>query len=118
MSRAKRGFKARRRRNAVLKRTKGFSGRRKNTFRIAHDSAIRAGVYAYIGRKLKKRDFRALWIQRINAAARELGLKYSVLMHMLSKADIQLDRKVLASMAYSDPEGFKAVVELAKQKAA
>ena len=118
MSRAKRGFKARRRRNAVLKRTKGFFGRRKNTFRVAHDAAIRAGVYAYVGRKLKKRDFRALWIQRINAAARELGLKYSTLIHMLTKADIQLDRKVLADMAYSDPDGFKAVVELAKKKAA
>jgi large subunit ribosomal protein L20 len=117
MSRAKRGFKARRRRNAVLKRTRGFFGRRKNTWRVAHDSAIRAGVYAYIGRKLKKRDFRALWIQRINAAARELGLKYSVLIHLLSKADIQLDRRVLADLAYSDPEGFKAVVERAKMAA-
>jgi large subunit ribosomal protein L20 len=118
MSRAKRGFKARRRRNELLKRTRGFFGRRKNTYRVAHDSAIRAGVYAYVGRKLKKRDFRSLWIQRINAAARELGLKYSTLMNMLAKANIQLDRRVLAEMAYSDPDAFKAVVESAKTKAA
>jgi large subunit ribosomal protein L20 len=117
MSRAKRGFKAQHKKNTMLKRTRGFFGRRKNTWRVAHDSAIRAGVYAYIGRKLKKRDFRALWIQRINAAARELGLKYSVLIHLLSKADIQLDRRVLADLAYSDPEGFKAVVERAKMAA-
>jgi len=117
MSRAKRGFKGRRRKKALLERAKGFSGRRKNTYRVAHETVLRAGVYAYQGRKQKKRDFRALWIQRINAAAREMGLKYSVVIDMLSKADIQLDRKVLADMAYNDPAAFKAVIESAQNKA-
>ena len=118
MARVTRGFKARRRRKALLERTKGFSGRRKNTYRVANQAAIRAGVYAYVGRKLKKRDFRALWIQRINAAARGLGLKYSTLIDLLKKAEINLDRKVLADLAYNDPDAFKAVVESAKSKAA
>ena len=118
MSRVTRGFKARRRRKALLQRAKGFFGRRKNTYRVAKETVIRAGVYAYIGRKLHKRDMRKLWIQRINAAARELGLKYSTLMHLLSQAEINLDRKMLAEMAYSDPEAFKAVVDSAKAKAA
>ena len=117
MARVTRGFKARRRRKALLERTKGFSGRRKNTIRIASQAAIRSGVNAYVGRKLKKRDFRSLWIQRINAAARGLGLKYSTLMNMLKKAEINLDRKVLADLAYHDPDAFKAVVESAKSKA-
>jgi len=118
MPRATRGVKGRRRRKALLEQAKGFFGRRKNTYRVARETVIRAGAYAYVGRKLRKRDFRALWIQRINAAARELGLKYSTLMHLLSKAEIQLDRKVLADMAYNDPDAFKAVVDSARAKAA
>lgn len=116
MSRARRGFKGRRRKKAVLERAKGFSGRRKNTYRVANETVIRGGVYAFQGRKQKKREFRALWIQRINAAAREIGLKYSTVISMLSKADIQLDRKVLADMAYHDPAAFKAVIESAQNK--
>jgi len=118
MSRAKGGCKARRRRKALLSRTKGYSGRRKNTYKIAKETALRAGAYAYTGRKLRKRDFRSLWIQRINAAAREMGLKYSTLMNLLSKAGICLDRRVLADMAFNDPVAFKAVVESARSKAA
>jgi len=114
MSRVKRGFKARRRRNAILATTRGFFGRRKNTFRAAHETAIRAGHFAYIGRRIKKRDFRTLWIARINAAARELGCKYSVLMNLLAKANIELDRRALAELAYNDPAGFKAVVAAAR----
>ncbi|MBM4353740.1 MAG: 50S ribosomal protein L20 [Deltaproteobacteria bacterium] len=111
MSRAKRGVKARRRRKTVLERAQGFYGRRKNTYRVAHETVIRAGRYAYIGRRLRRRDMRALWIQRINAAARGLGLKYSTLINMLAKANVQLDRRVLADMAFNDPGAFKAVVD-------
>ena len=118
MPRAKGGFTTKRRHKKLLERTRGFVGRRKNTYRVAKETAIRAGVYAYIGRKLKKRDYRALWIQRINAASREMGLKYSVVIDMLKKADIDLDRKVLADMAFHDPAAFRAVVEAAKSKAA
>ena len=118
MARVTRGFKARRRRKAVLQITKGFSGRRKNTFRVAHDSALRAGAYAYVGRKLKKRDFRSLWIQRINAAARQMGLKYSTVIDMLNKANISIDRKLLAELAYHDFEAFQGVVKSAQDKVA
>jgi len=118
MSRTKRGFKARRRRNALLDRARGFFGRRKNTYRVAKETVLRAGRYAYVGRRLRRRDMRSLWIQRINAAAREVGLKYSTLMNLLSKADVQLDRRVLADMAYNDPVAFKAVVESARSRTA
>jgi large subunit ribosomal protein L20 len=100
----------------LLRTTRGYFGRRKNTYKAAHETALRAGYYAYFGRRLRRRDFRALWIQRINAAAREMGLKYSTVIDMLKKADIQLDRRVLADMAYSDPAGFKAVVESARTR--
>jgi len=111
MPRAKRGFKARRRRNNILSHAKGFFGRRKNTYRVAHAAVMRAGVYAYIGRRLKKRDARGLWIQRINAGVRQHGLTYSRFMGLLSSAKIQLDRRVLADIAYHDPAGFKALVD-------
>ena len=115
MPRAKRGFKARQRRNKVFKRAKGFRGGRSKLFRSAQEAVDRALQYAYAHRRLKKRDFRAVWIQRINAAARVLGMSYSRLMDSLKKANIALDRKVLAEMAANDPEGFARVVEAAKQ---
>jgi len=114
MPRAKRGFKARRRRNKVLKLAKGFRGARGKLFRSATEAVDRALNYAFRDRKVKKRDFRALWIARINAASRENGLSYSRLVFGLKKAEIGLDRKILAQLAVVDPAGFSAVVAKAK----
>lgn len=114
MPRAKRGFKARRRRNKVLKLAKGFRGARSKLFRSATEAVDRALNYAFRDRKVKKRDFRALWIARINAAARDNGLTYSRLIHGLKKAEIGLDRKILAQLAVTDPKGFSVIVEKAK----
>jgi len=114
MPRAKRGFKARRRRNKVLKLAKGYRGARSKLFRSATEAVDRALNYAYRDRKVKKRDFRALWIARINAAARENGLSYSRLIHGLKKAEIGLDRKILAQVAVVDPGGFTAIADKAK----
>lgn len=114
MPRAKRGFKARRRRNKVLKLAKGFRGARGKLFRSATEAVDRALNYAFRDRKVKKRDFRALWIARINAASRDNGLAYSRLVFGLKKAEIGLDRKILAQLAVVDPAGFSAVVEKAK----
>jgi large subunit ribosomal protein L20 len=113
MARVKRGFKARRRRNRVLKQCEGFWGGRKNRHRQAVEVLRKAWVYSYVGRKLKKRDFRRLWITRINAAARLNGTTYGRLVHALKKASIGLDRKVLSDIAIHDPAGFKAVVSAA-----
>lgn len=117
MSRVKRGVTKHARHKKVIDAAKGYRGRRKNTFRIANQAVEKAGQYAYIGRKLKKRQFRALWIQRINAAARLHGMTYGRFMDGLNKAGIQLDRKVLADMAGNEPETFKALVETAKKHA-
>ncbi|MGQ0740715.1 MAG: 50S ribosomal protein L20 [Alphaproteobacteria bacterium] len=114
MSRAPRAVPSRARRKRVLKQAKGFYGRRKNTIRVANQSVDRSLQHQYIGRKLRKRNFRALWIQRINAAAREHGLTYSRFMSGLAKAGIAVDRKVLAELAVSEPEAFKALVEAAR----
>jgi large subunit ribosomal protein L20 len=114
MPRVKRGFKARRRRNKVLKLAKGYRGARSKLFRSAAEAVDRGLKYAFRDRKVKKRDFRALWISRINAGARENGLSYSRLVHGLKKAEIGLDRKVLAQLAATDPAGFSAVAEKAK----
>ena len=114
MARARRGFKARRRRNKVLKLAKGFRGARSKLYRSAAEAVDRALCYAYTGRKLKKRDFRKLWIARINAAARMNGISYSRLINGLKKAAVALDRKILAEMAVSDPKGFTAVSDMAK----
>lgn len=114
MPRVKRGFKARRRRNKVLKLAKGYRGARSKLFRSATEAVDRALNYAYRDRRVKKRDFRALWIARINAAARQNGLNYSRLVFGLKKADIGLDRKVLAEIAVTDPAAFTAVAEKAK----
>jgi large subunit ribosomal protein L20 len=111
--RVKRGFKARRRRNRVLKLAKGFRGRRKNCFKRANQAVQRALDYASRDRARKKRDFRALWIVRINAAARLSGVSYSKFIAALSKAKVALDRKVLADIAVADPAGFAAIAKIA-----
>lgn len=113
--RVKRGYKARRRRNKILKLAKGFRGGRSRLFRTATDSVDKALMYAYRDRKVRKRDFRSLWIARINAAARMSDLNYSRFIHGLKKANIQLDRKVLAELAVSDPEAFSQIARLAVQ---
>lgn len=114
MPRAKRGFKANRRRNRVLKLAKGQRGGRSKLFRSAVESVAKALTYAYAGRKQKKRDFRALWIARINAAVRPYDLSYSRFMGLLKKANVDLNRKVLADLACNDPKAFEAVVNQAK----
>jgi large subunit ribosomal protein L20 len=114
--RIKRGFKARRRRNKVLKLAKGFRGGHSKLFRTAADTVDRALQYAYRDRRQRKRDFRRLWIARINAAARMNDLSYSKLIHGLKKAGVQLDRKVLAELALSDPSGFSQIAALAGQQ--
>ncbi len=114
--RVKRGYKARRRRKKVLKLAKGYRGGRSKLFRTAADSVDKALMYAYRDRKVRKRDFRKLWIARINAAARLNNLSYSKFMHGLRTAGIDLDRKVLAELAISDPSGFSRIAELASQQ--
>jgi large subunit ribosomal protein L20 len=113
MARVKRGFNARRRRNRVLSQTEGFWGGRKNRFRQARDVLHRSWQYAYAGRKLRKRDFRQLWIVRLNAAARINGTTYGRLIHDLKKFTIELDRKVLSDIAIHDPAAFSSVVKAA-----
>lgn len=113
--RIRRGFKARRRRKKVLKLAKGFRGGRSRLFRTAADAVDKAFMYAYRDRKRQKRDFRRLWIIRINAAARMNNLSYSRFMHGLELANIKLDRKVLAELAVSDPSGFTRIAKLAAQ---
>jgi large subunit ribosomal protein L20 len=114
MARVKRGVVARRRHNKVLSRAKGYYNARRKVYRVANQAVIKAGQYAYIGRKQRKRQFRALWIVRINAAARQFGLSYSRLMNGLKKANITLDRKVLADIAVHDIAAFGAIAEKAK----
>lgn len=114
MARVKRGTLARARHNKILKQAKGYSGRRKNVYRVAVQAVTKAGQYAYRDRRQRKRQFRALWIARINAAARECGVSYSRFMNGLKKADIEIDRKVLADIAVFDKAGFAAIAEQAK----
>ena len=111
MPRAKRGFKARRRRNRILKHAKGFYGARGRIFGDAVEQVRNAWQDAFRARRAKKRDFRRLWIVRINAGARQLGVSYSKLVSQLKRANIGLDRKILADLALRDPGAFKAVVE-------
>ena len=118
MARVKRGVVARRRHKKVLSRAKGYYGARRKVFRVAKQAVTKAGQYAYIGRKQKKRNFRALWIVRINAAAREFGLSYSRLIAGLRKAEINIDRKVLADLAFHDLKAFGVIAERAKQSLA
>ncbi len=114
MSRVKRGVTAHARHRKVIKKAKGYYGRRKNTFRVANQAVEKAGQYAYRDRRARKRNFRSLWIQRINAACRELDFTYARFINGLSKAGIEVDRKVLADLAVKEPEAFKALAEKAK----
>jgi large subunit ribosomal protein L20 len=116
MPRVKRGVTARARHKKVLALAKGYRGRRKNVFRIAKQAVMKAGQYAYRDRRAKKRVFRALWIARINAASRGLGMTYSKFVAGLKKAEIEIDRKVLADLAVRDPAGFASI--FAKAQAA
>jgi len=109
MPRVKRGVAARARHKKVLKQAKGFRGRRKNVYRVAKQAVMKAGQYAYRDRRQKKRQFRALWIARINAAVRELGMSYSVFMAGLKRANIDIDRKVLADLAVADKAAFAKI---------
>ena len=118
MARVKRGVIARRRHKKIMKLAKGYYGARSRVFRIAKQSVIRAGQYAYRDRRQRKRQFRALWIARINAAARELGLTYSTFMNGLKKAAVEVDRKVLADLAVFDKPAFAALAEQARAKLA
>lgn len=113
--RIKRGYKARRRRKKVLKLAKGYRGGRSKLYRTAADAVDKALMYAYRDRRARKRDFRRLWISRINAAARMNNLSYSKFIHGLKLANIELDRKVLAELAVSDPSGFAQVAKMATQ---
>jgi large subunit ribosomal protein L20 len=114
MPRAKGGSKTRQRRKKVLKKAKGYFGGRRKLYKTAAETVLRAGAFAYRGRKQKKRAARALWIVRINAACRQVGLSYSKFMAALKKAGIQLDRKVLAELAVNDPPAFAKLTETAR----
>jgi large subunit ribosomal protein L20 len=114
MPRAKRGFKARRRRNRILKHASGFHSARSRLYAYAKEVVMKAWVYSYAHRRRKKRDFRRLWITRINAAARANNTSYSRLMHGLKNAKVALDRKVLSDLAIADPKAFSKVVATAK----
>jgi large subunit ribosomal protein L20 len=114
MPRVKRGVQARARHKKVLAKAKGYYGARSRVYRVAHQAVIKAGQYAYRDRRVKKRTFRSLWIARINAAARECGLSYSRLIDGLNKADVEIDRKVLADLAVHDKNAFGHIAEKAK----
>jgi large subunit ribosomal protein L20 len=117
MPRAKRGFKARRRRNRILKLASGFHSARSRLFAYAKEVVMKAWVYAYAHRRRKKRDFRRLWIARINAAARQNGTSYSRLMHALKTSNIGLDRKILSDLAIADAGAFSEIVKASSSKA-
>ncbi len=114
MPRVKRGVNARAKHKKIIALAKGYKGRRKNVFRVAKQAVIKAGQYAYRDRRQRKRQFRALWIARINAASRECGLSYSRMIDGMKKAQIEIDRKVLADIAVADKAGFAALAEKAK----
>ena len=118
MSRVKRGVTARARHKKVLALAKGYRGRRKNVYRVAKQAVMKAGQYAYRDRRTRKRVFRNLWIARINAASRGLGLTYSKFMAGLKKAQVEIDRKVLADLAVHDPAAFGSIVEKARAQLA
>ena len=110
MARVKRGTTTHARHKRILEQAKGYYGRRKNTIRIAKQAVDKTGQYAYRDRKVKKRSFRAIWIQRINAAVREQGLTYGVFMHGTKLAGIEIDRKIMADLAMHEPDSFKAII--------
>ncbi|MCQ2533066.1 MAG: 50S ribosomal protein L20 [Clostridia bacterium] len=114
MSRVKRGVRTRARHHKILKQAKGYFGHKSKLFKVANQAVMKSGAYAYRDRKAKKRDFRKLWIARINAAARMNGLSYSKFMNGLKKANIALDRKVLSDIAINDPKNFTALCDQAK----
>ena len=114
MARVKGAMMTRKRRNNVLKAAKGYWGAKSKHFRMAKQAVMKSGNYAFAGRRMKKRDFRALWITRISAQAKVCGMNYSTLMHGLKKAGINLNRKMLAEIAVADKEGFAALVEKAR----
>ena len=118
MARVKGGVNAKKRHNRVLKLAKGYRGARSKQYRIAKQSVMRALASSYVGRKERKRQFRALWITRINAAARLNDLSYSQFMHGLKLAEVEINRKILAELAISDAEGFTTLAEIAKSKLA
>ena len=118
MARVKRGVTAKAKHKKILKAAKGYYGARSRVFRVAKQAVIKAGQYAFRDRRVKKREFRAIWTQRINAAARECGLSYSKFIHGLSLAGVALDRKVLADLAVSDKAAFAQLAEQAKAKLA
>jgi large subunit ribosomal protein L20 len=118
MPRVKRSVAARKRRKRVLKKAKGYYGARSKLYGVAREAVEKAALYAYSGRKQRKRQFRALWIARINAASREHGLSYSRLISGLKVAGVEIDRKILAQLAVDDPESFGELAELAKKEAA
>lgn len=117
MPRVKRGVTSHKRHKKVLKAAKGYTGSKSKLYRVANQQVMKSGNYAYAHRKLKKRDFRKLWISRINAAARENGTTYSRLVHGLKLAGVDVNRKVLADLAITDPQAFSELAELAKQNA-
>jgi large subunit ribosomal protein L20 len=114
MARVKRGVTARARHKKLLKKAKGYQGAKSRVFRAAKQQVIKSGQYAYRDRRVKKREFRALWIQRINAAVRPFGMTYSVFINGLSKSGITVDRKVLSDLAINEPAAFQAIAEKAK----
>ena len=118
MPRVKRGVTARASHKKVINAAKGYRGRRKNVFRVANEAVMKAGQYQYRDRRQRKRQFRALWIARINAAARQYGLTYSVFMNGLSRAEIGIDRKVLSDTAIVDKDAFAKIVDQVKAKLA
>ncbi len=116
MARVKGGMSTHKRHKRVLKLAKGYRGAKSKQFKTAKQAVMKSGVYAYVGRKQKKRDFRRLWIARINAAARQNGISYSQLMHGLKLAEMDINRKMLAELAVSDAAAFTALVEVAKSQ--
>ena len=118
MSRATNAVARKRRRKKVLKQARGYWGRKHSSYRLAHEQLMRSGQYAYRDRRARKRDFRRLWITRINAAARREGMSYSELVHGLGVAGVEVNRKVLADLAVRDPEAFRRFAELAREAAA
>ena len=118
MARVKRAMMTRKRRNKILKMAKGYWGSKSKHYKMANQAMMKSLTYAYIGRRLKKRDFRRLWITRISAACKAHGMNYSTFMHGLKLADIQIDRKMLSELAVNDKAAFAQLVELAKGKLA
>ena len=114
MSRVKRGVQAKKRHKKILKLAKGYRGARSRTFKVANQAVLKAGQYAYRDRRRRKRDFRSLWISRINAAVRELGLTYSKFINLLNKNSSGLNRKVLSDLCINDPESFRKLVDSLK----